>query len=299
MAGCVLGGGTAVNAGLWWKPHPEDWDTNFPAGWQTKDLAAATDRVFSRIPGTITPSVDGKRYLSQGFDVLGGSLRAAGWEYVVPNETPEKKNRTIGHSTFMFSGGERGGPLATYLVTASGRNTFTLWTNTIAKRIIRTGGHATGVEVECNRGGHAGVANLTPNTGRVISAAGAFGSAKLLFRSKPPFVAAVLKMSVLTWLYEGGIGPTDQLNIVKNSTDGPTMIDSAQWINLPVGYNLNDHVGTDIEIAHPDVVFYDYYAAWRSPIASDAETYLANRTGPFAQAAPNIGPIVRQVEFSS
>ncbi|KAK4651108.1 hypothetical protein QC762_611360 [Podospora pseudocomata] len=275
MAGCVLGGGTAVNAGLWWKPHPEDWDTNFPAGWQTKDLAAATDRVFSRIPGTITPSVDGKRYLSQGFDVLGGSLRAAGWEYVVPNETPEKKNRTIGHSTFMFSGGERGGPLATYLVTASGRNTFTLWTNTIAKRIIRTGGHATGVEVECNRGGHAGVVNLTPNTGRVISAAGAFGSAKLLFRS--------------------GIGPTDQLNIVKNSTDGPTMIDSAQWINLPVGYNLNDHVGTDIEIAHPDVVFYDYYAAWRSPIASDAETYLANRTGPFAQAAPNIGPIFWEI----
>jgi cellobiose dehydrogenase (acceptor) len=36
----------------------------------------------------------------------------------------------------------------------------------------------------------------------------------------------------------------DQLNIVKNSTvDGPTMIVSDQWINLPVGHNLNDHVG--------------------------------------------------------
>jgi hypothetical protein len=42
----------------------------------------------------------------------------------------------------------------------------------------------------------------------------------------------------------GGIGPTDQLTIVKNSaTDGATMISSDQWINLPVGYNLNDHVG--------------------------------------------------------
>jgi hypothetical protein len=42
----------------------------------------------------------------------------------------------------------------------------------------------------------------------------------------------------------GGIGPTDQLNIVKNSAiDGPTMISSEQWINLPVGYSLNDHVG--------------------------------------------------------
>jgi cellobiose dehydrogenase (acceptor) len=26
MAGCVLGGGTAVNAGLWWKPNPSDWE---------------------------------------------------------------------------------------------------------------------------------------------------------------------------------------------------------------------------------------------------------------------------------
>jgi cellobiose dehydrogenase (acceptor) len=184
MAGCVLGGGTAVNAGLWWKPHPDDWDTNFPAGWQSKDLASATNRVFSRIPGTIAPSMDGKRYLSQGFDMLGGSLGKAGWKYVVANDNPELKNRTYGHSTFMFSGGERGGPLATYLVSAGSRQTFTLWTHTMAKRVVRTGGLATGVEVECNGGGHAGIVSVTPKTGRVILAAGAFGSSKLLWRSK-------------------------------------------------------------------------------------------------------------------
>ncbi|SPQ20628.1 329ee128-7337-45ed-9a72-e5f65c2d5f11 [Thermothielavioides terrestris] len=275
MAGCVLGGGTAVNSGLWWKPHPDDWDVNFPDGWRSKDVAAATDRVFSRIPGTICPSTDGKWYYPQGFDMLGGSLKAAGWNYIVPNDHPDMKNRTYGHSTFMFSGGERGGPLATYLATASSRKNFTLWTNTVAKRVVRQGGHATGVEVECNGAGHAGVVSLTPNTGRVIISAGAFGSAKLLFRS--------------------GIGPTDQLNIVKNSTDGPTMISSDQWINLPVGYNLNDHVGTDIEIAHPSVVFYDYYGAWSKPIASDAQQYIANRSGPLAQAAPNLGPIAWQI----
>lgn len=275
MAGCVLGGGTAVNAGLWWKPHPADWDTNFPAGWQFKDLVSATSKVFSRIPGTTHPSMDGKRYLSQGFDMLGGSLASAGWKFIVPNEHPEQKHKTFGHSTFMFSGAERGGPLATYLVSAYARKNFTLWTNTVAKRVVRTGGHATGVELECNGAGHAGIVSLTPKTGRVVLSAGSFGSAKLLWRS--------------------GIGTVDQLNVVKNSTDGSSMISQDQWINLPVGYNLNDHVGTDIEISHPDVVFYDYYGAWNSPIPDDKAVYLANRTGPLAQAAPNIGPIFWEV----
>jgi hypothetical protein len=31
---------------------------------------------------------------------------------------------------------------------------------------------------------------------------------------------------------------------------------------------------TDVEIAHPDVVFYDYYGAWDEPIVADTETYL-------------------------
>lgn len=111
MAGCMLGGGTAVNSGLWWKPHPADWDVNFPEGWHSDDMAAATERVFSRIPGTIAPSMDGKRYLSQGFDMLGGSLKAAGWEYLIPNEHPDRKDRTYGHSTFMYSGGREERPL--------------------------------------------------------------------------------------------------------------------------------------------------------------------------------------------
>lgn len=39
----------------------------------------------------------------------------------------------------------------------------------------------------------------------------------------------------------GGIGPTDQLQVVKGSSDGPTMVNSSDWITLPVGYNLDDH----------------------------------------------------------
>lgn len=148
-------------------------------------MAAATLRVFSRMPGTYTPSKDGKLYLQQGFDVISGGLAASGWTNVVANNVPDQKNHTYTHTPYMFANGERGGPMATYLVTANARSNFKLWTGTAVKRVIRTGGHITGVEVEAyQNGGYAGVVNVTPISGRVILSAGTFGTAKVLMRSK-------------------------------------------------------------------------------------------------------------------
>ncbi|KAL2162456.1 hypothetical protein VTH06DRAFT_7369 [Thermothelomyces fergusii] len=272
MAGCVLGGGTAVNAGLWWKPHPADWDDNFPHGWKSSDLADATERVFSRIPGTWHPSQDGKLYRQEGFEVISQGLANAGWREVDANQEPSEKNRTYSHSVFMFSGGERGGPLATYLASAAQRSNFNLWVNTSVRRAIRTGPRVSGVELECLAdGGFNGTVNLKEGGG-VIFSAGAFGSAKLLLRS--------------------GIGPEDQLEIVASSKDGETFISKNDWIKLPVGHNLIDHLNTDLIITHPDVVFYDFYAAWDNPITEDKEAYLNSRSGILAQAAPNIGPLM-------
>ncbi|KAI3546703.1 fungal cellulose binding domain-containing protein [Colletotrichum abscissum] len=272
MAGCVLGGGTAINAALWWKPYAQDWDYNFPAGWKSTDVAAATSRVFSRIPGTTTPSQDGKVYLTNGFNAIAGGLRTAGWSELDLNANPNSKNRTFGKTPYMYSGGERGGPMATYLLTASKRSNFKLWTKTAVKRVVRTGGHITGIEVEPYLdGGYTGTVNVTNISGRVILSAGTFGSAKLLLRS--------------------GIGPQDQLEIVKSSTDGPTMISNASWINLPVGYNLEDHTNTDTVVTHPDVQFYDFYEAYTDPNVTDKNLYLQKRSGILAQSAPNIGPL--------
>jgi cellobiose dehydrogenase (acceptor) len=148
-------------------------------------MQRATDRVFSRIPGTDTPSMDGQRYLQEGFNVLAGGLKSSGWKEVVANSVPNQKNRTYANAPFMFSGGERGGPLATYLVTANARSNFDIWMNTAVKRVVRTGGHVTGVEVEAfGNGGYVGLVNATQITGRVILSAGAFGSAKILLRSE-------------------------------------------------------------------------------------------------------------------
>ncbi|EAW14611.1 cellobiose dehydrogenase [Aspergillus clavatus NRRL 1] len=273
MAGCVLGGGTAVNAALWWRPNPIDWDYVFPAGWHSRDMIDATNHVFNRIPWTVHPSEDGRIYLQQGYDVLAGGLRAGGWHEVTLNDNASMKNHTFGHTPYMFMHGERGGPMATYLVSASARDNFDLWTNTTVKRVVRTAeGHVTGVEVEAFiDGGYEGVVNVTAK-GRVILSAGTFGTPKILLRS--------------------GIGPSDQLKIVKGSSDGSTMIAEAAWINLPVGENLVDHTNTDTVATHPDVVFYDFYAAWDSPIESDKSSYLNSRTGILTQSAPNIGPIM-------
>lgn len=204
------------------QPYSLDWDYNFPTGWKSSDIAAATSRVFSRIPGTTTPSQDGKVYLTAGRDVISAGLKSGGWTELDLNANPNSKNRTFGKTPYMYSGGERGGPMATYLVSASKRSNFKLWMNTAVKRVVRTGGHITGVEVEPYlSGGYQGTVNVTAVTGRVILSAGTFGSAKLLLRS--------------------GIGPKDQLDVVKSSTDGPTMISNSSWITLPVGYNLEDH----------------------------------------------------------
>ncbi|KAL5351186.1 hypothetical protein ACLOAV_003037 [Pseudogymnoascus australis] len=273
MAGCVLGGGTAVNAALWWKPNPIDWDFNFPNGWKASDMAGATNRVFSRIPGTDTPSMDGKRYLQEGENVISAGLKQGGWKEVTANNAPGEKNRTFSHTPFMFANGERGGPMATYLVTASKRANFGMWENTSVRRVIRVGGHITGVEVEpYASGGYTGIVNVTAVTGRVVLSAGTFGTTKILMRS--------------------GIGPEDSLAVVNASTiDGPTMITSKEWINLPVGNNLEDHTNTDVVVSHPDVVFYDFYEAYTDPIAADKDAYLNKRSGILAEAAPNIGPM--------
>jgi cellobiose dehydrogenase (acceptor) len=226
MAGCVLGGGTAINAGLWWKPNPLDFDYNFPAGWRSAEVNQAITRVFQKIPGTYYPSLDGKTYIRQGFNSIVTALAGAGWASVDANANPGAKNRTYSQTPYMFSHGERGGPMATYLVEASARSNFKLIMNTSVKRIVRTAGHATGVEVEpYNSNGLCGTIKLSAK-GRVIVSAGVFGTSKILMRS--------------------GIGPTDQLNIVKASADGPTMINSSQWLNLPVGYNLGDHTNVRI-----------------------------------------------------
>lgn len=217
--------------------------------------------------------MDGKLYRQEGFNVLADGLSKNGYKEVIANQVPNEKNRTFGHSTFMYANGERQGPLATYLVSALARDNFGLWMNTAVRRAVRSGSKVSGVELEClATGGYEGTVNINPGGG-VVFAAGTFGSMKLLLRS--------------------GIGPADQLAVVAGSKDKDSFIAKEQWINLPVGSNLIDHLNTDLIVDHPNVVFYDFYEAWTSPPTNDRDMYLKQRSGILAMSAPNIGPLVR------
>jgi len=117
--------------------------------------------------------------------------------------------------------------------------------------------------------GPNGFIPLNPN-GRVVLSAGTFGTSRLLFAS--------------------GIGPSDMITTLQASpTFGTHMPPQAQWINLPVGYNVLDNPSINLVFTHPTVDSYDNWAPiWDSPRPADAAMYVANNTGVFAGASPRM-----------
>lgn len=142
-AGCVVGGGSAVNGGcvcklayvpssidvcasIYWYPMDDDFSTanGWPSSWA--DHTPYTAKLKARIPGTDHPSTDGKRYLDQPNDVVAQGLAKAGYQNVTLNENPNAKDKVFGHTSYSFINGTRGGPIMTYLRSAKARANFKL-----------------------------------------------------------------------------------------------------------------------------------------------------------------------------
>ncbi|KAF2248507.1 GMC oxidoreductase [Trematosphaeria pertusa] len=276
-ASCVLGGGTAINAGQFYLPTPMDWDlTDMPPAWHSQHMRSATARALSRLPWTDTPSMDGESYLTNGsritISLLTNSSLPHAYKLIRANDHPETRDHVLSLAEYFFQSGERGGPMATYLVSASKRRNFHLQLNTTVARVLRTGDHANGVQVgPTYPGGLNGTIKLTPKMGRVILSAGVFNTAKILFRS--------------------AIGPREQLHIVQNSTDGPLMLDEKHWIERPVGRNLDDAPSVYLAVSGFALDTYDWESLWDKPPAADVQRYLHNRSGPLAEIQPSLGPV--------
>ncbi|RDW93624.1 putative cellobiose dehydrogenase [Aspergillus mulundensis] len=218
-AACVLGGGVTVNYMVFVHPSKHDFDdnANWPAGWKWKDVEPAAQRLYARNPGTILPSSDGKRYDQGLYSVLSKFLGSLGWTSVDMIAQPDEKHRVYSYPAWNVQDQVRAGPVRTYLPLAQKSSNFSLRLNTKALRVIRTGSTVTAVEVQ-NPSGSTEIIPLAPN-GRVVLAAGALSTPRLLFNS--------------------GIGPKTQIETAARS--GIPVPAQKDWIELPVGKTLKDH----------------------------------------------------------
>ncbi|KAG8687354.1 hypothetical protein FRC12_017219 [Ceratobasidium sp. 428] len=268
FAGCLVGGGTAINGMLYWYPTDAEFATSngWPSGWQS--LNTYLPKVTARLPSTDTPSTDGKRYLTQVYDVVKTLLTKQGYQETTINSNPNAKDHVFGNPAYYTVGGRRNGPMGTYLKTAKARSNFKLMMYTKVLSVVRNGAQITGVQTNNTAIGGNGIIPLTSSKGRVIMAAGAFGTSKLLFQS--------------------GIGPSDMLTIAAgNAATAKYMPPSSQYINLPVGMNVKDNPSVNMVFTHPTVDDYDNWAPiWSNPRPADANQYVSKQAGVFAASSP-------------
>lgn len=223
QAGCVLGGSGSVNALMYVKPQDADFDNDaWPAGWKSADVKAAAERFYGRNPGTDMPSRDGQRYDQDAFDVLSGFFGSpeGGFRMVDPLAAPNEKHDVYAHPVWNIQEHMRGGPLRTYLPRVQGKDNFRLALHTKVVRAVRDDGNGTwtsGIEIQNANGNHE-IIRVTPGTGKVLLAAGALSTPRILFYS--------------------GIGPTAQIEAAPASVRLPA---KDQWIDLPVGQGVKDH----------------------------------------------------------
>ncbi|KAF1997296.1 hypothetical protein P154DRAFT_402702, partial [Amniculicola lignicola CBS 123094] len=220
QAGCLLGGGTMVNAMMWVKPQDKDFDSKWPAGWKWADVSTAADRLYERNPGQTYGSIDGVRHNNQAYDVLSQFLSGEGFSSVDAVDEPNKKIDVFSHPPWSTANGLRSGPVRTYLPLAQGQSNFKLMLNTKVVRAVRSGSTITGIETESATTGARVIYNLNTG-GKAILAAGSMSTPRILFNS--------------------GIGPTEQIQTVASGSVAVTLPPQADWINLPVGAEIKDH----------------------------------------------------------
>ncbi|KAF2024330.1 FAD/NAD(P)-binding domain-containing protein [Setomelanomma holmii] len=264
--GCTVGGSTAINAGLFFQPPASDWDRYFPDGWKNADMQRAIQKVREKQTSTDNPSQDGKRYLQSGYEAAKQWLvDGAGFKEVGLNDGPQNhtKSKVFGHPVFNYEGGQRSGPVKTYLQSALARENFSFMTGARVLRVSREVDTAIGVEVENSDGGvNATTEHCVTDGGRIIVSAG-----------------AILSPQVLMW---SGIGDAEILTNI--SSLGLIKTPSQDWINnTAVGDKVFDNPNTFIELYSDSIASYNYSYSDSRP--EDRDLYLQSRSGPYSFAS--------------
>lgn len=264
MAGCLLGGSTMVNALMFVKPAAHDFDDKWPTGWKWSDVSSSADAFYERSPGYILENGTGVD--QDAFNVMSGFLEKQGWSHTNALENPDDKQKVFSHPPWLIQDGLRGGPIRSYLPLAQAKNNFKLSLNTKLVRVVREGSTATGVEVELSNGNRQ-IINLT-SSGKVVLAGGALSTPRMLINS--------------------GIGPKEQIQTVKSGSVKVTLPEEADWIELPVGENLQDHPIFTVSLKTKDGLSALPSTAFTAPNTTVVTDFNSKSTGLLAQAGQRV-----------
>ncbi|KAI9327338.1 hypothetical protein DFJ73DRAFT_665691 [Zopfochytrium polystomum] len=253
LAACILGGGSAVNAGQHFRPPDRYWDRYYPDGWKAADMVAAQEEVAARCPASHVTSTDGKEYHIEIYEPLRGALLAMNFTEVTTEIEYNKKEKAFGRDVFYTVRGQRGGPLRGYYLDRPPIPNLHLQMYTKVDNLVREHGFIVGVNAT-----YHGARNLYKSKAVVLSA-GVFGTSPLLFNS--------------------GIGPEDMLQLAAQL--GRNNYKPEEWIISPVGKGVYDNPSIPVQLNHPSVKLYNVTEAWYSPQEPFEDQVLANRTGPY------------------
>ena len=254
--GCSVGGSSAINAGLFFQPPASDFDDYFVDGWKYQDVNASISRVYENVPSDDVYAANQQFYLQSGYDAARKWIvDGAGYADVDLNQQANNKSKVFGRPIFNYIGGQRGGPVRTYLQNALKRDNFHLQINTRVLRVARNGSTATGVVLA----GDNSTVNLAEG-GRVILSAGAMQSPQILMYS--------------------GVGDSD----LQANLSAAGIFVGEDWIdNKAVGVGLFDNPNTFIELEGPTIQSYVY--SYANPPPEDKQLYLDSRSGPYSFAS--------------
>lgn len=251
----VLGGGSSVNAMVYIRGCPEDydrWAASGAAGWSYKDVlpffrkAEGNERFSNDVHGSEGPlTVSDPRQI---LPISKAWLKAC-QEAGIPYNPDFNSGSQAGTGLYQLTvrNGRRCSAVVAYLNPARKRRNLTIFTNKQITKILIRAGRAYGVEYI-----EEGRTKTIHADKEVIVCSGALGSPKLLLQS--------------------GIGPADELRSV-----GVNVVHDLAG----VGKNLQDHTDCYLVYDLKEASSYDKYKKLRWQIAAAAQ-YALFRNGPIA-----------------
>ena len=278
--GMGYGGNTQFNGMLFQMAPAYDFDKNWPTGWKSGDIRAYGERIQSKMHITATPSVDGRHYLNGAADAVHSVYAANGFAAKDTSFLGGLGDRYFSYPYVVSKDGTRGGPVEGYLASIVGTNgeskvpNFTIFRQSKVEKILFDSvqkNKAVGVSFTRRQALQDSDASgikttevaLLKNAGRVIMAAGALVTPRLLMLS--------------------GIGPQSRRSEIF--PQGSTV--QFHVINENIGVRLFDHVGSMVSVEYTGTNSYQAYDYARvADHAADLQSFINNKVGPYTQYGP-------------